>query len=72
MIFILQSMWIGKMCSCTSKLCGIIIHHLYEVLCTASNIFRNGRSCIIAGIYKQTVEKLIKGNLIAGHKSADL
>ena len=69
MVLILQSMRICEMCSCTSKLCGIIIHHLYEVLCIASNIFRNGRSCIIAGIYKQTVEKLIKGNLIAGHQN---
>ncbi len=32
----------------------------------ATYMFRNGRSCIIAGINKKTVKKLIHGNLIAG------
>ena len=72
MIFVLQSVWVGKMGSRAAKLFRKAVHHLHKALCRASYMGCNGGSCIISGIHQKTMQKLIHGHLIPGPEAADL
>ena len=65
MIFVLKTMGIGKVSSCTAKFCSKAVHHFYKFICCSTYVFRNGRCCIIGRINKKTMKKLIHGNLIS-------
>ena len=72
MILILQTMRIGKMSTCTPKLCSKRIHHFHEFISCSSYMFCNGRSCIISRIDKQAMKKLIHCDLISCLKTCHL
>ena len=72
MIFVLEAVGICKMCPGTSKLCRVAVHHTDKFFCRASDMRGNGRSCVVAGIHKKSVDKLVHGHLITGNKSDHL